>query len=539
MAVVTSESAEAGRGGFRWTISRKISGLVFLAVALLAMLGGLAITSLTSMHDLSIVRADLTTASAYLIDMDMQESNIRIAVTRALLATTDPERQATDAMLASAADTARVDMAAIGHLHLSSSVASTFATVKTAYEAYLSAEQAAFGAAKAVDPVSAEAKKLLTDSDGRAAAMEKQLTAVRATFAALVDQSFKDEQGTSSSVKVVVVVAVLVGLLVLGGIGWLLTRGIRVALGRLRDWMTGIGGGDLTARLSEVARDEIGDVARVGNRFLVRVQDLIRQMASSANTLDGSVNSLSAMTVQMSANAEQTSAQAGVVSDSAEEVSRNVATMSAGSEEMSASIREIASNAADAAQVATTAVTIAGTAKTAMSDLAIASTEVSNVIKLITAIAEQTNLLALNATIEAARAGESGKGFAVVAGEVKELAQETARATDDITKRVMAIQNGTGAAVTAISTISDIVAKISDYSTTIASAVEEQTATTNEMARNVTDAASSARQIAANITGVAQGASSTSSAASEASRTTLDVAAVVTDLNTAVGRFRY
>jgi hypothetical protein len=179
----------------------------------------------------------------------------------------------------------------------------------------------------------------------------------------------------------------------------------------------------------------------------------------------------------MSANADETSTQAGAVTRSAEDVSRNVSTLSAGSEQMSASIREISVNASEAARVATTAVGIATTARDTVAELFAASIEIGNVVKLITSIAEQTNLLALNATIEAARGGESGKGFAVVAGEVKELARETAKATDDIIQRVSAIQGGTNTAVEAISTISDIVGKISDFSTTIASAVEEQTAT--------------------------------------------------------------
>ncbi|MGZ4456048.1 MAG: methyl-accepting chemotaxis protein, partial [Nocardioides sp.] len=167
------------------------------------------------------------------------------------------------------------------------------------------------------------------------------------------------------------------------------------------------------------------------------------------------------------------------------------------------------------------------------------SSEVGDVIKVITSIAEQTNLLALNATIEAARAGEAGKGFAVVANEVKELARETSQATQDIGRRIEAIQAATGEAVTAIGRISEISAQISDTHTTIASAVEEQTATTNEMSRNVSEAAHGSTEIAETITGVARAAAENTEAATSTSRAAEDLARVAADMQQLVGRFSY
>ena len=175
---------------------------------------------------------------------------------------------------------------------------------------------------------------------------------------------------------------------------------------------------------------------------------------------------------------------------SAGDVASSVDTVAAGSSQMESAIREIATNATEAARVAGQAVTVAETTTRTVGKLGDSSQEIATVVKLINGIAEQTNLLALNATIEAARAGEAGKGFAVVASEVKELAQETARATEDISRRVEAIQADTAGAVDAIGQISSVIGEINDFQATIAAAVEEQTATTNEMNRNVAEAAS-------------------------------------------------
>jgi methyl-accepting chemotaxis protein len=206
---------------------------------------------------------------------------------------------------------------------------------------------------------------------------------------------------------------------------------------------------------------------------------------------------------------------------------------------MSASIREIAKNAHDAARVAELGVHVVETASVTVAKLGESSAEIGNVIKVINSIAAQTNLLALNATIEAARAGEAGKGFAVVANEVKELAQETSKATEDIGQRIDAIQSDTAAAVAAITEISGIIAQINDTQSTIASAVEEQTATTNEMGRNVTEAATGSSDIAENITGVARSASDTTAAASSTSQAADELARMASDLQQLVGQFSY
>jgi len=170
--------------------------------------------------------------------------------------------------------------------------------------------------------------------------------------------------------------------------------------------------------------------------------------------------------------------------------------------------------------------------------LADSSNEIGNVLRLITAIADQTNLLALNATIEAARAGEAGRGFSVVAGEVKELAQQTSRATEEISRRIDAIQSDSRGAADAIREIGQIVGSINDYQMTIASAVEEQTATTNESGRNITEAANGSEQIAAHISGVAQSTSEVASGIAQARERIQGLAAMAQDLSSQVARFR-
>lgn len=206
---------------------------------------------------------------------------------------------------------------------------------------------------------------------------------------------------------------------------------------------------------------------------------------------------------------------------------------------MSASIREIAQNATAASRVASQAVTAAKTTNDTVSELGLSSAEIGNVVKVITSIAQQTNLLALNATIEAARAGEAGKGFAVVAGEVKDLAQETARATEDIARRIDAIQLDTGRAMSAIGEISGIIHQIDEFKETIAAAVEEQNATTNEMNRNVTEAAERTGEIAEGITTVAESTRATVEDMTEGQGAAAELGELSRDMLSLVSRFRY
>lgn len=272
-------------------------------------------------------------------------------------------------------------------------------------------------------------------------------------------------------------------------------------------------------------------IARTIERHVSAIEQNAQALASSSEEL-------ASVSQQISAAAEETSAQSTVVSSASVEVSGNVQTVAAAAEEMTASIREISNNASEAARVAGAAVRVAEQTNQTIAQLGASSDEIGNVVKLITTIAQQTNLLALNATIEAARAGDAGKGFAVVANEVKELAKETSKATENISHRVDAIRADTKGAVDAIAEVSKIINQINEISGAIASAVEQQTATTNEMTRNIGQAAKGSSEIAQNISGVASAAQSTSQGAGDTSKAASELARMSSDLQTLVGQFR-
>jgi methyl-accepting chemotaxis protein len=303
--------------------------------------------------------------------------------------------------------------------------------------------------------------------------------------------------------------------------------------------LEGLAEGRLDRRIEIDSDDEVGQMGRALNSAMAQLATSMQSIGGNASALASSSEELSAVSTQMSGSAEESATQSNVVSAAAEQVSHNVQTVATGTEEMSASIREIAKNATDAAHVAAQAVEVARTTNQSVTKLGESSHEIGNVIKVITSIAEQTNLLALNATIEAARAGDAGKGFAVVANEVKELAQETGKATEDIERRVQAIQADTEAAVAAIGQIATIIDQINDTQTTIASAVEEQTATTNEMSRNVAEAAIGSQDIASNISGVARAASEATTGAANTAQAADELARMAAELQQLVGSFRY
>jgi len=346
-------------------------------------------------------------------------------------------------------------------------------------------------------------------------------------------------QATARTARTATVVILVVGVLFALALGAAVSIGIARSARRVQASVQALATGDLTASTGLTSNDELGQMGQGLDAALASLRTVMSSVATSADAVAASSEELSSSSGQIATSSEETSAQSGVVSAAAEEVSRNVNTVAAGAEQMGASIREIAQNANEAARVAASAVAEAEATNTTVLKLGESSRQIGDVVKLITSIAEQTNLLALNATIEAARAGEMGKGFAVVANEVKELAQETARATEEIGRRVEAIQSDTTGAAAAIGRISGIIGSINDYQLTIASAVEEQTATTSEMSRSVLEAAAGSGEIAQNIVGVSAAASSTNQALARTRVAVDQLAGMANDLRASVARFTY
>ncbi len=279
-------------------------------------------------------------------------------------------------------------------------------------------------------------------------------------------------------------------------------------------------------------------VSAAANKTADTVEASLKSIGQNAQALSSSSQQLSATSQQMSSNAEETSAQASTVASATQQVTTNLNSVATGAEEMTSTVQSISSNASEAAKVAGEAVKTANSANTTIAKLGESSAEVGQVIKVITSIAQQTNLLALNATIEAARAGEAGKGFAVVANEVKELAKQTAKATEDISQKITAIQEDTKRAVDSIGSITAVINQINDISSTIATAVEEQSATTNEMSRNVQEAAKGSGEISHNIQGVAAAAESTTRGAQDTLQAAQQLTAMAVQLRSLVEQFR-
>jgi len=369
--------------------------------------------------------------------------------------------------------------------------------------------------------------------------VEKDIDALQAQIDGLQAAAIKAHQEVEASTIRLLITLSIVGVIVGLGVAVLIVRSITRAIADMVSVIQQIAANNLGIEDMHVAsQDEIGKAATALNGMKNNLREMIRSIAGTAEQVASASEELSSTSQEITANSEETSTQAQVVSSSSEQVNRNLQTVATGSEEMSASIKEIAKNAHESAKVATSAVRVADETNHIVAKLGDSSTEIGQVIKVITSIAQQTNLLALNATIEAARAGEAGKGFAVVANEVKELAKQTAKATEDISRKIEAIQGDTKSAVAAIGQIGEVIKQVNDISNTIATAVEEQNATTNEMARNVSEAARGSSEITKNIAGVAQAAQSTAHGAGDSSKAASSLAEMSTRLRELVAQFR-
>ncbi|GAB3465396.1 methyl-accepting chemotaxis protein [Kineococcus endophyticus] len=365
-----------------------------------------------------------------------------------------------------------------------------------------------------------------------------ELQRVQDTFTAAAARDAAEGAADYRTARLLVGAVALGALALAVAMGVVITRSISRPLDRTRRVAEALAAGRLDERVEVVGRDEVGRTALALNTALDQVAATVRAIGRSAEGLQQASGALTDVSQRLSSGAAESSAQADVVLLASGDIAANVGTVAAAGDEMSAAIRDIAASTADASSVASAAVASAQEAGATLERLSVSSREIGDVVKLITSIAEQTNLLALNATIEAARAGEMGKGFAVVAGEVKELAQQTARATEEIVGRVAATQADAASAAAAIGEITEVIGRIDGLQATIAAAVEEQSATTAEMVRNVSEVSNGSQEITNNISGIASAAARTTSDAGATQAAADEVSGAAADLRAAVGSFR-
>jgi methyl-accepting chemotaxis protein len=350
----------------------------------------------------------------------------------------------------------------------------------------------------------------------------------------------------ANSAKNVAIAVLLIVLFLSLGLGIILTISVTRPLDKVVDALHGIEKGNMTVRVNLERGDELGMLAKALDKTTAGVQDIFKNLRQDSDTIASAAEELSSIsnnvtttfegnlsqgtaianaTEQTSINinamatgAEEASVSASEVASAAEQMSANMSTIAAAVEEMSASISQISGNADGASKVAGEATAKSREATNAMGKLGTAAKEIGQVTDVIKKIADKTNLLALNATIEAASAGEAGKGFAVVAGEIKELANQSAKSADDIARRIEGIQVGTGEAVTVINDVSDIIVKINHSVESISNHVGQQMKASNEIANNVAQASTGAKRVAGAINDVAKGSKNIARNSGEAAK---------------------
>lgn len=369
--------------------------------------------------------------------------------------------------------------------------------------------------------------------------LEQRLGTIdRRYLAAVGEQSRVAQSSLAEGQRLVELIGLLAGIaFVLMSL--LVVRAIRGPLEAMVGVLRRVAARDLGVEVPSARDDEIGDMAEALADALTAIRGTIRATGDGITTLTSASREMSSISGDLGSSAESTAGQAESASAAAREVSASASQMSVATEEMDSSIREIAARACEAADIVAEATRTADVTSAAVNRLLSASEEIGQIISSITGIAEQTNLLALNATIEAARAGEAGKGFAVVAGEVKALALETAKATDDVTSRISAIQQITGEATDAIRGIGSVIGRISENQSTIAAAVEEQTTATAEITRMIANLSGHATRIADSVEGIASSTISTAQGAGATRAAATNVSGVITGVSRLISQFRY
>ena len=376
-----------------------------------------------------------------------------------------------------------------------------------------------------------EAQAHWDDLDGASDALKSLLDDAAA-------HNVKDTESGNARTKTVLWIITVVSALLLSVLIWVVSRIVAPPIGLTKRLLEDVAGGDFTGRVPVRTGDDLGDMGKALNATVENVGQAIREISGQVLVLGGSAQELTAVSQQVADGAARTSAEAAAASEGATDVRTDMQAISAGTDQMRAAIQEIARNASSASTIVASAVDAAGGATRTVSRLSNSSDEIGQVAKTIAAIAEQTNLLALNATIEAARAGELGKGFAVVAGEVKDLANETAKATEDIGRRIASLQTDSSDVASVIDEISTTIHEIAAIQQTIASAVEEQSASTSEISNRVVRAADRTTDIANRVTAVTTMADDATEAAARTQQAATALSTTAQQLRSVVEQFR-
>ncbi len=524
------------------SVSAKVLLLSLVAVVAAVGIGWIGLTAVTGLHSDVAVAAAAQHALHNQAEIDGANHAIRYD---ALLASVTTDRQ----RLADTADDLAERRATLTDgitenrqlLAVISTPAldKTFDDIAEPLRAYDGAAGVVEDAIKAGRPVSGGQVAAVEDAQE---AFDGQLDALTAQINVSVNHATQQATDRSNQARrdmLLVLVGAAIVVPLTGGLIWRAINKTLNQTNRIVEVVNAAAAGDLTAEVTVTGTDPIGRMGTGLARLLADLRVSVGRIGATAQRLSGSADGLLALSGQMSATAATTSKRAGEASEAARHVSGNVDEVSRGSLEMASAIDEIAASAARASTVAMRAVSVAENTNAIVAKLDTSSGEITDVVRVISGIAAQTNLLALNATIEAARAGEAGKGFAVVANEVKELAQETATATADITRRIEAIQTDARGAVAAINDIRTIIDQINEIQATIASAVEEQSASTNAISRHVREAATSSTEIAQGVSQVAAASTETSQGATETRRAAEELADLAGELQRLVAGFQY
>jgi methyl-accepting chemotaxis protein len=523
----------------RWFADRpvavKLMALVGTGLLATAMVGWAGIRSVQRATDVAQRLQQTTELIRITLEADMAHDAVRGDLQAVLLSATEAEAQENRSEIGN-----HGAILADGVERFTRSDQS--ATVQAAARAVLPAVQTYISVATRVAGAGGPGRRhpaALSDFATAFTQVEQQLPAIGDALTVESDAMSAAVRANKSATTRALLLTMVLSALVLAALGRLVTMAVTRPLRRVSEVTAALAKGDLTREAGLVSRDEFGTMARGLDTAIASVRSAMHGIGATAGELSTSAQKLAGVSDTLSTGAKDASVRAGDASAAADHVNESVQAVRLGASQIADSVSGIAHSAGRAAAVTQESVQVAMSATSEIDQLGVASQEIGGVVALITSIAGQTNLLALNATIEAARAGAAGKGFAVVAGEVKDLAQATARATADITHRISAIQESSGAAATAVERIRDMIGQINEHNLAIASAAEEQSATTGDMTRAITETAGSSAEVSSALETTARVAVTTSEGALSGLDASRELASHAAGLKSLVDAFRY